>query len=302
MKEKLTGIYSINNLINNKKYIGQSTDINARWYNHKYCLNNNRHSNDCLQKAWNKYGEKNFEFTILEICSEEKLDEREQFYIKELNTLCRGNGYNLDSGGNLHKSHSIETREKMSRSARGRTCSEETKKKISQNRKGEMCGSKHFAYGKKLSNEQKEKISQKLKLRTGDKCYQACSVICINTGEIFTTIKEAASKYKQYGVQETNISKCCKNQRRYCGRFDDNTPIQWSYYEHNQKYELKENVDSYVGNSKPVSQYDLNMHHINTYESAKDAERQTGINAKLISRVCRGERFSTHGYHFKFAA
>ena len=36
------------------------------------------------------------------------------------------------------------------------------------------------------------------------------------------------------------------------------------------------------------------------FDSAREAERQTGIGYKLISRVCRGERNSTCGYVFKF--
>ena len=42
------------------------------------------------------------------------------------------------------------------------------------------------------------------------------------------------------------------------------------------------------------------MNYIATYESAREAERQTGIGYKMISRVCRGERPHTHGYIFKF--
>ena len=61
-KERKSGIYCIENIITNKKYIGQSIDVNERWRKHISELNHNYHHNDYLQKAWNKYGEKGFKF------------------------------------------------------------------------------------------------------------------------------------------------------------------------------------------------------------------------------------------------
>lgn len=299
-KEKVIGIYCIENKIDSKKYIGQSNDIYARWYNHKYCLNNNRHSNSYLQHAWNKYGENNFIFTILELCDEPIIDEREQFYIAEFSTIIRKNGYNLDSGGNKNKHHSEETKRKISQSNTGKVASEETRKRISIGRTGIMKGKEHPFYGRKLSKEHAELLRQYAKARYGDKCYQSKKVICINTQEIFTTIKEASEKYSNYGVNEVNIGKCCRNERRYCGKLEDTTPIQWAYYEEGKTYTLKNDVNKYIGNSKPVSQYDKDMNYIASYESAREAERKTGIGHKMISRVCKGERPNTHGYIFRF--
>ncbi len=54
-------------------------------------------------------------------------------------------------------------------------------------------------------------------------------------------------------------------------------------------------------NLKPVKQFDMDMNYLMMYKSARDAEQQTGIGYKLISRVCRGERSSTHGFVFQFA-
>lgn len=77
------GIYSIINKINNKLYIGSTSDsFRKRWNLHKHHLRNNKHKNSHLQYAWNKYGEENFEFVILKSCNDRlKVLETEQLYI-----------------------------------------------------------------------------------------------------------------------------------------------------------------------------------------------------------------------------
>ena len=76
----IAGIYCIKNKVNGKKYIGRSIDIKKRWDSHKYHLRNNRHDNKHLQSSWNKHGEDNFEFILLEKPEEECLADREQWY------------------------------------------------------------------------------------------------------------------------------------------------------------------------------------------------------------------------------
>lgn len=99
MKEKITGIYCIENTINHKKYIGMSRDINRRWSEHKAELNTCTHDNQYLQNSWDKYGKEKFIFHIIELCNEDKLSERERYYIKFYNSLYREDGYNLTPGG-----------------------------------------------------------------------------------------------------------------------------------------------------------------------------------------------------------
>ena len=75
------GIYKIRNNITSDFYIGSAANLRYRWYNHRNALGANRHSNQHLQSAWNKYGADAFEFIVIELCEKSKLLEREQFYI-----------------------------------------------------------------------------------------------------------------------------------------------------------------------------------------------------------------------------
>lgn len=80
----MKGIYKITNLNNNKFYIGSSKNIQQRWAKHKALLRYNKHENSKLQNSWNKHGEDNFLFEIIEECEEESLFIREQYYLDTL--------------------------------------------------------------------------------------------------------------------------------------------------------------------------------------------------------------------------
>lgn len=53
--------------------------------------------------------------------------------------------------------------------------------------------------------------------------------------------------------------------------------------------------------SKPVLQFTLDGEFIKTYPSAKEAERQTGINRTSISYCCNGKLKTAGGFIWKFA-
>ena len=53
---KKSGIYQIRNLVNGKIYVGSSVNLETRKTPHYWELENNRHNNQHLQRAYNKYG------------------------------------------------------------------------------------------------------------------------------------------------------------------------------------------------------------------------------------------------------
>ena len=78
-----TGIYLIENLLNGKKYVGQSKNIYARWSGHR-C--DSKEKNLPLYFAMRKDGLENFKFSILEECEISQLAEKEDYWITFYNS------------------------------------------------------------------------------------------------------------------------------------------------------------------------------------------------------------------------
>jgi len=115
----LCGIYSIRNMVNGKRYVGQSQEIKTRLLSHVWNLGHGRHFNSHLQAAFIKYGADNFESCVLEEVLLEMLDERERAWIVYYKSNQPQFGYNMQDGGALKHEHSVETRFKMSKSKQG---------------------------------------------------------------------------------------------------------------------------------------------------------------------------------------
>ena len=95
--EPRCGIYQFRNVKNGKIYVGQSRDMDTRHSAHVNSLRGNRHNNVKLQRAWNKYGESAFVWSVLEECPESQLSERERYWIAANDSF--HNGYNMTTGG-----------------------------------------------------------------------------------------------------------------------------------------------------------------------------------------------------------
>ena len=242
------GIYQIVNLIDGKKYIGSSKNLYNRKIRHFSTLRNNKHRNCHLQNAFNKYGEENFSFEVIEFVNTiDELLPREQYYIELYQVCNKTKGYNIIVDAVRH-TLSEETKQKISLAKKGKIRSEETKIKISLALKGQTLseeikqkislakkGSKNYNYGQILSEETKQKISLALK---GSKNYNygktlseetklkiglanSKKVICVETGIIYDGISGAG---RVLNICRTNISKCCKGKLKTAGGYH------WQYY------------------------------------------------------------------------
>lgn len=227
-------IYLTTNLVNGKKYIGQHNgDIKDAYLG----------SGVLLVKAIKKYGKENFKKEILEECAITELDEKEKYWIAYYNALEDENFYNLSKGGQkgdgweaarrYFQQHPKEAQELYQRnSQRLKEWVKNNPDKVKKNIEKFIQGSKDYysehpkerkenmdklqIAKEKWQREHPEKHQQQVKnfIKAGSDA-NSQKVRCINTGEIFPSISEAARHYNTY---QTNISKVLKGERKAAGR------------------------------------------------------------------------------------
>jgi len=64
------GIYKIQNITDNKVYIGSSVDIKSRQYKHFWMLTLGSHYNSHLQSSYNKFGKDSFILTFITLLTQ----------------------------------------------------------------------------------------------------------------------------------------------------------------------------------------------------------------------------------------
>ena len=197
----MIGIYCIRNVIDNKRYIGQSIHVQIWKYEHFESLRKGTHFNPHLQAAYNLYGSDNFIFEILEECPTDKLSDLEIYWISFFGGYTSDNLYNISPGGKSNagecnprygkhwsedwksvqskkmkyyfsipenhpmygKHHSQETRLKLSNAHSGRAQPKELNVRRSETMKNHYANGDivHPMQGKHLSEAHKSKIREK---------------------------------------------------------------------------------------------------------------------------------------------
>lgn len=172
------GIYEIINSVNGHSYVGSSVNIRSRWRSHRNKLMRGEHNNPVLQRAWDKYGEDKFNFRVLLVCEKFETLRYEQALLNMNN-----HEYNISTdaiapmmgrhSGMLGKTHSDETKRKMSETRTGQKRTPEFCERMKQQNLGRKKSDeaknnmRNAALGRKASDETKEKLRQ-IALSRGD--------------------------------------------------------------------------------------------------------------------------------------
>ena len=234
--EKIYCVYAHINKVNNKVYIGQTKSIQERWKVSAY--------ENCTKfyNALQKYGWDGFEhkvlFNNLTLKEANKLETEMIIYYNSVEQ-----GYNLNYGGDNRSCISDETRNKLSQKSLELWNNKEYQEK---QRAARIKSWDNEERRQAASDRMKEKMSsveiqqQQSEQWKGSKNPRARKVVCLNTGQVFDTIKEAEVFYGF--SKRSNITAVCKGLKISSGK-DPKTKekLRWAYYEDYIKKE-KSNV------------------------------------------------------------
>jgi len=334
----LEGIYQIKNSVNGKCYIGQSKDIKNRFMRHKANLRHNNHVNKHLQAAWNRYGEKVFEFNIIEECCANELNVRESYWIKFFKS--DSSGYNMDSGGDGIRGykHSEEEIEKMRRiqsplivlqfdlefnfikrwiggSSHIRKELNYTKECIDRccQHRGKLVHYKscywvyedeynmnNYSWNNYLS--QVSSYDYKLAMNKNNALYKSTAICQYDKNRNLIKKWRNLSEIREAGYSSRNITDICRH--RKSRRISANCI--WCFegydfsdgYFDNIKVKSEEEVKT---NRKKVNQYDLNGNYIQTFDSLTLAASEVSAPIGNISKVLNGLRNKCKNFRWEYA-
>ena len=284
MLNKRFVIYGFENTVNHKIYVGQTTQrLRARIDGHK---SGEQH----FDKMLKQYGIKSFYIVILEECSSiDKLNERETYWIKRLN--CKEpNGYNLTDGG-LNCIPTSETRQKMSAKQfkRAVLCVELNIVFESLTAAANWAGVSMRAVrqacedNKQIAGFHWRFLGEARKNYRKNICCKA--VRCVETGEIFSSIKAAA---EWVDVVQSSIGYACRHGTR-AGTYH------WEYVDSsqlNRKYKPRNKNPQ----RRAVRCIELDM----TFESTTAAAAWVGVNPQNINEACKNPNRTIKGHHWEF--
>lgn len=195
-KYKFSCIYLWTNLVNGKKYVGQTQCFGQRMARYRCGY---RKTN--IEKAIHEYGIENFDIVVLERdVPLDMLNEREQYWIDCYQTYDEKYGYNVQryARSNRGYKHTQEWRDKFSTTLKDKWANDEEYRKFWSDK---MSGENNYFYGKKLC---------------GDKNGHATKVRCVELDKIYTTVKEASDKT---GTSRQNISHALNGRQETAGGY-----------------------------------------------------------------------------------
>lgn len=159
-----SGIYQICHVESGKVYVGSSKQMEKRWAEHNLQMLRGTHHSTKLRNAVKKYGLAAFVIESLELCEQERLIEREKFWIDAKNAVDGGYNIRRQPDSNFGNVPSAEARARMSTARMGREVTLETRARMSATKRGivptiAVAASATARKGRALSVETRAKLS-----------------------------------------------------------------------------------------------------------------------------------------------
>ena len=185
----MIGIYKITNP-SGRIYIGQSINIDCRFK--EYTFLSKSKTQVKLNRSFKKYGIENHIFEIIEECELNQLNNRERHYQDLYNVVKKGLNCRLTKSDDKSGFLSQETKDKVSKSKKGKKKSAEAIEKSAKFFRGRKLTPEHIEkirlsnLGKKRSEETKERC----RLSKLGNTYNSKKVINTETGERYDSVKD----------------------------------------------------------------------------------------------------------------
>lgn len=274
-------VYCYVNLINGKRYVGQTMQkLKTRHANHMYETKNSERKYGYYSHfhcAIRKYGLENFKLEIIHFAETlSELNYFEIFYIKYFNTTNRNLGYNTASGGSNGWSCAGKTEEELMEIRKKQSVALSGVNNPCYGRKGEN----HPAFGYKHTEEFREKQSESM---IGEKnpMFGVCGSLHHSSkkikqydlnGKLIKIWSSIAEIERELGLAVGSISYACS------GRLNTVNGFVWRYLEDSFSYNPK--------NIKKVCKFSKDGILIAIYDSIAEASKDNNLYATSISRCC----------------
>lgn len=260
---KKIGIYLIKNKLTNQCYVGQSIDVEERIKAHTRNHNDRKHY--YLYEAIRKYGIDNFEFSIIEECKKEELDEKEMYWIEYYDAY--NNGYNMTLGG---------------KGCKGSKSNQKNRNVLPSN----------------FSNYIIKNCDDTVRIAKLDKNYNIVHVYesvqeCSRQDNVIATNISKCASLKHL--------KCNGIMYMYYDEIKEMTADE--IIEYRKLLRKKLNFSSTWSNKKrKINLIDEFNNVIKQYNSASEASRELNLDTSSITKVCKGRLHATKGYKFAYAS
>ena len=301
-------IYCIENLVNNKKYIGQTTrTVDCRWKQHISTSKNSNADKYPIHLAINKYGEENFKVHLLDKYTASSLSElkellnaHEIFFIEKYNLTDKKVGYNLSIGGGVIQLPHKKVKQ-YSVSGQLIKCWNSIK---------DVCDFYEVQYSGIIgtcTGLQKTCIGYVWRYENDDFNKFDCTNhntrkvikydMCGNFISEYASITEAA---QENNASISHVSHCCMGKNKTCKGF---------VYRHEgdsfNKYSVKnrkQDKDYIYSMSKKINCYTIDGEFIKTYDSLHIAQVEVGLKSSAsLTAACKGQSNSAGGYKWFYA-